>query len=233
MMQLMPKRMVAATLATQRKEEIDRGVKLAEKVDAVRDTLAQEEKRLSEFRALSIAQVQVEIDSKLREKNAVEREILVRREELKKLREPLDAEWATVQGIQETVKWQKQELYEKQSALDYGLRLNIQRERMNNDETTRINTLKAATEHDLAMAKEARDDAVRDLMNARSQASKIVADAKEREEAVEIREESVEIKDEWIKQQEKKLAKRDKDQNDREKLINDKYKTLLRTQARL
>lgn len=232
-MKLLDKKLANISLQTERKQQIDQGVKIAEKVDAVRDTLAKEEKRLSEFRTLSVAHVQLEIDQKLREKSNIERDILVRKEELGKLREPLDTAWLEVKKATQDLTTVKDALYQKQANLDNGLRLNLQRERMNEEETQRIQTLKEATQHDKRMAQEARDDAVREVLNARAKATKILSDAKEREEAVEVREESTQTKEEWIKQQEAKLAKRDKEQNDRDREIKDRYETLLRTEQRI
>lgn len=71
---LLDKRIISAELATQKKQQIDTGIALAKKVDSVRETLAEEEKRLELFRINTIKQVQQEIDIKINEREQVKKE---------------------------------------------------------------------------------------------------------------------------------------------------------------
>lgn len=88
--QLLPKSVINADLATQRKIQIDQGVALAQKVDAIRETLQEEEKNLELFRANTIAKVQQEIDAKIRECEAEE-------QRLHRIRERISNEEAAIQ----------------------------------------------------------------------------------------------------------------------------------------
>lgn len=72
---LLDKKAIVASLATERKQEAQKGLKIAQKVDAVRATLTEEEERLERFRSETIKKVQIEIDAKIAERDALVREI--------------------------------------------------------------------------------------------------------------------------------------------------------------
>jgi hypothetical protein len=127
-MKLLPKRMVNASVAQARKEQIDRGKKLAEKVDTVRDTLSKEQKALDEFRAFATAAVQKEVDTLLRTKEDLVHEIADARATLAKLRTPLDAEWEQVQDLREDLDSLMEGVHIRESALQTA-ELNIATER--------------------------------------------------------------------------------------------------------
>lgn len=105
---LLDKRLVNAELATQRKQQVDLGVVLSKKVDAVRESLDTEEARLEEFRSSTIKRVQVEIDAKIRERETLESDNIRLREERIRLSGPLDLveAWDEVNsGKQENTAW--------------------------------------------------------------------------------------------------------------------------------
>lgn len=83
----------------ERKKEIDSGVALATRIDKLRETSANEEKRLKEWRIESIRIVQKEIDDYI----TVRDNLKIQTEEAevyrKKLLEPLDEEWAEINKI--------------------------------------------------------------------------------------------------------------------------------------
>lgn len=69
---LLPKRQVNVELATQRKQDIDKGLKLVKSIEALQETREQEEKQLEDFRSLTITRVQIDIDTKIREREQLE-----------------------------------------------------------------------------------------------------------------------------------------------------------------
>lgn len=73
---LLPKRLINAEVATQKKEQIVQGIAIAKKVDSVREALQTEEKNLETFRAQTIKQVQSEIDTKTIELDMLKKEAL-------------------------------------------------------------------------------------------------------------------------------------------------------------
>lgn len=66
---LLDKRTVHAELATERKQEIDKGMELAKKIDALRATLLEEKERLERFRTETVKAVQAEIDALIRKRD--------------------------------------------------------------------------------------------------------------------------------------------------------------------
>lgn len=92
-MKLQPKKAIQADLATQRKAQIDEGVKIASKVDTVRETLAQEEGNLRRFRQETIASVQADIDRYIGVKDTLKSEIVVLERQKSNAQIPLNAEW--------------------------------------------------------------------------------------------------------------------------------------------
>lgn len=68
-MRLLPKRRANAEVATQRKQQIEEGLILSQKVDALRQTLAEEQQKLELFRSETVKRVQAEIDAKIRERD--------------------------------------------------------------------------------------------------------------------------------------------------------------------
>lgn len=72
---LLPKNIVQASLAQERKIEIDKGVKLVKAIEALRETKIEEEQKLERFRVETIAKVQIEIDSFIRERDRLKQEL--------------------------------------------------------------------------------------------------------------------------------------------------------------
>lgn len=79
---LLDKRVINAEVATQRKQDAAQGLALAKKVDVLRETVQEEEGKLSQFRDTTIKKVQAEIDAKIQELDGLTKEILTWRERL-------------------------------------------------------------------------------------------------------------------------------------------------------
>lgn len=232
-MKLLPKKQVAAQVAQQTKEHIDKGLALAGKIDVLRETLLNEEKRLNDFRKQSTAAVQEEIDTKIRERDSLLGEIQRRKDELAELRKPLDSAWEEVQKALAHIQEERQEISSKEIELTQAIALNIQRERANKQETQR-------TKEELRLASEARDkaeelkkDAAQHLMKARTEATAIISRADEREEAVILREEEVEKQEKENKEVTKQQEKTAKELEIKARQIKDQYETLQRNINRL
>lgn len=72
---LLDKKLISASLAQERKVEIDKGVKLAQAIDILRETKVKEELALEEFRIVTTQKVQAEIDALLQERNRLKKDI--------------------------------------------------------------------------------------------------------------------------------------------------------------
>lgn len=100
---LLDKKLVNANLATERKQEIDKGIQLAKSIEALRETRAKEERDLEEWRVVTVRTVQAQIASEeqlatqLREGNKILKAERIR------LEGPIDLieAWNEVHGLQE------------------------------------------------------------------------------------------------------------------------------------
>lgn len=74
---LLPKSIITATLAQERKVEIDKGIKLVKAIEALRETKVEEEQKLERFRVEMIQKVQIEIDSFIKKRDGLKQEITI------------------------------------------------------------------------------------------------------------------------------------------------------------
>ena len=92
-MKLLAKKHVNTLIQLERSQQVQEGVGLAKRVDALRETVAKEEQQLREYRAHAIAEVQKEIDTKLEELEQVRSEVKEATELRNTLLKPLNKEW--------------------------------------------------------------------------------------------------------------------------------------------
>ncbi len=232
-MRLLPKKQVNAELATQRKELIDQGVKMAEKVDVVRETLSKEERALSDFRASSVANVTREIDALLEHKEELRRDISKAESKLTALREPLDAEWIRVQDQAEELASREsilvlyaEQVEERSALISQSLQKISQEEQRVQEKNRMINaTLQSTTDNNIRSKK----------LLAEAQEIKVKA-----QKEVELRESILSQKEAAIENTQKVLERRwreadarDLEHVEKEKQLEDQRKTLERTLNRL
>jgi len=92
---------VKTDLNEQKRLDIDLGVKLANRVDNLRQTLSLEEQKMEKFKTENISIIQKEINDKIREKEILDKEINNLKEEKKILLIPLDNEWNDIKKEKE------------------------------------------------------------------------------------------------------------------------------------
>ena len=105
-MRLLKKSEVTQKKAQARKQEIDEGVKIAQKVDAVRNTLAEEEANLDKFRTESVKNIKAELAPLEEKRDGLKKEV----QELERTREqlliPLTEEWEEVETAKKQIEKQ-------------------------------------------------------------------------------------------------------------------------------
>lgn len=89
-MRLLPKQEVNLRQAQQKKAEIDEGLKLARRIDSLREIAAQEEASLASFRSSTLKTIQEDIKKVENERNAVKKEVSDLRKELEEGTHRLD-----------------------------------------------------------------------------------------------------------------------------------------------
>lgn len=95
-MRLLPKSEIDKAKASERKQEIDEGIKLARRVDNLREIVAAEEASLRKFRNDTVKVIYDEITQETIKLDALKGEVLRARKEREELQKPLDAEWTCV-----------------------------------------------------------------------------------------------------------------------------------------
>lgn len=227
-MRLLPKKQVIASLALQKKNEIDSGLNLAKKVDALRDTLGKEEANLLSFRSGTIATVQAEIDQKVRELEGVKREIQVRSAELLELQKPLDFEWNLIHRKQEELEIQKINLLSRIEAVSQQEKVHTTNAYNIELEKARMADIKRTEQEllEIASAKEREADAKLQKANQVEYHTNIALN--EREVNVRQREEAVQNGFDSIERRRKQQDERDLEFVAREKLLADQTATLAR-----
>lgn len=110
-MKLLQKSTITNQKNAERKLEIDEGLALARRIDALRETSAKEETNLLTYRATALKQVQNEIGVLVKQKEDLQEEIKRQEEHRKELLKPLDKEW--------------EQIYEKKLQIDKDSNANI------------------------------------------------------------------------------------------------------------
>lgn len=157
---LLPKRLVNAEVATERKQEIDKGKKLVEAIFALQETKSKEESELEEYRVNTLKTIQSQIEMKQRENERLGELNKSLKEERIRLEAPIDL----------TQSWKEVlELREKHESLsDHLLGREIEVTGRENDLLEAQNSLVArekeiqrseeATEGNLRISEEKRED---------------------------------------------------------------------------
>lgn len=228
MMRLLDKKSVSVQVAIEKKRQIDAGVALASKVDALRETKLKEEAQLEAFRKQTIAQTQAEIDSKVKEKDLIVAQIKARKEELVELQKPLEARWKKLEAKEEELNEEHTYLLRQKATLEQGIALNIQRERLNEQEKQRVATERQTVTKLLTEADLMREMSAGILTNAKTKADEVTTNAQRRDETSSKREKAMEIRERDVAAESARLKKIEKEQARKDKEIKDKYETLLR-----
>lgn len=95
-MKLLSKSEVTKAQADAKKREIDEGLKLARKVDNLREIRAQEEASLNKFRKEIVTKINAEISVLEKEKETITGEVSQLKRERRELMKPLETEWAGI-----------------------------------------------------------------------------------------------------------------------------------------
>lgn len=111
-MRLLPRKIdVEKAKNDERKKEIDSGIALATRIDKLRETSANEEKRLKEWRVESIKIVQKEIDDYITVRDNLKKQTEEAEVYRKKLIEPLNKEWEEISKIKVQQVNEKQNIF--------------------------------------------------------------------------------------------------------------------------
>lgn len=229
---LLDKRQVTASAALEATRKIKEGINLAKKVDAVRDTLGEEEAKLESFRANTIRQVQREIDVKIAERDS----LIEGNERLKveriQLQAPLDLkeEWNRVNAQRiENDSWTSRIINQQveQIAKESDIQVSFEKSLIRGRESKQREELSSRT---LIEAESAFEEASKTLSEAKTKSAKTLERANAKERDILIREQEVELWDTDLHKLEAALKEKDIDLSNREIALQRRYETFLRAQ---
>lgn len=233
MIRLLDKKELAQQRSNERKLEIEEGVKLARKVDALRETVAVEEVKLSKFKTETTSQVKAEIDALIIEKGLIETEVTLLRKERIDLQKPLDAEWEKLRAKEKIVQNLSEIIEGKLDLIDQLEQKLDEREASIKVEEEKIDDAKKTLE------KEARDSAKNlersqnMLKEAFVEKQSIDTFSNNKELDFLRREGGIATRERNLDMRAQSLDKREKSLNDREIRLQDREQTLLRNEKRL
>jgi len=230
---LLDKKVVNTEVATQRKQQIDLGLSMSKKVDAVRESLLEEEANLEAFRKNTIARVQAEIDGYIRQRDSIKGEVAALEEWRALSLKPITAEWEEVHKAKDALIKDKADFQQKSlSLLEREKQLEpIEKQTLKDKENAlQLRTL-ATTFYSEADA--ALKSAEKHSIKTRREADQVLTDAETKERKVLAKEKSVLKREATSLERSAELDERETDLANRELTLKDRYATLERTLIRL
>lgn len=232
-MRLQDKRQVAADTATQRKKDIDEGMKIASKVDILRETIVTEEGKLRRFREETIKSVQAEIDDYIRQKDKLSEEVYVLEQKKDNARIPLDAEWERLRQGQHELLIEKQNVGEKSDILKGREKEIVHAEQEIEVEKERAKDFTHRAVQSLARADEVIREARESAAAIRNKAQIVLGQSELKNAEADLREKSVEVREQEVGAVWDRVRAKEINLAQREAALKDKYATLERTLKRL
>ena len=116
-MKLLSKSEVVRAKSIERQQQIDEGLKLAKKVDSLREIVANEEEALNKFRTQTLEEIHQQITSKSKELEYLVSEVNDLEKRQKEALRPLNKEREEIQALRESVEESFRELREREVTL--------------------------------------------------------------------------------------------------------------------
>ena len=214
MIRLLQKSEIDSSKALARKQEIDEGLKLSRRVDALRETAADEEASLEAFRKKTVASISKQIDALSTERDTLKEAVADLEQRRAMALVPLDEAWKTLKKSQQehttsvaSLEKQQQKYLKQSKELQSKLVDATQ-------ELARIETIKQQHEDALLQAIENKKDTEASLTYARKLEHsaeeariEVLADIRERDALCAARERDILIRDESLILREEALRK--------------------------
>lgn len=231
-MQLLSKRELNQAKQADRQREIEEGLKLARRVDGLRETASEEEAKLTKFRIKSVEQLHSEIKPLEDKKQSLLDEVRELEHRKKIAQIPLVAEWKLLTKAKEELEKLTEEIFRKKSYLAQKEKEVVDTLKQVTEEKARVETLKRTTLEKLTQSENTFVKAQKESDEVKKQAESILSSARLRNKDSLRREADVSVLEREIKIRQESLLRHEVDLTNRERAVKDKYQTLLRTQKR-
>lgn len=229
-MKLLPKSDVAKAKSEDMQREIAEGLKLAKRVDTLREVAAQEESSLKEFRLKTLSEINKEIIAYSDRKNALSREVSDLEEKRSAALSPLTKEYEELDSKRKEVASSFRELESKQARLEAQEAkikelAQVSALREQNSENAFAESQKVLKEADL-LKKDAhldRVEAAKHRSESQRESEVRLTNALQKESWVSERESVASLKEEHLRAEEIQLAKERSALNDARKTVESDF----------
>ena len=230
---LLPKQEISRLQANERRQSIEEGVKLANRVDSLRETAAQEEASLASFRRSTLKAIKAEFDQATIERDAVLTQVENLRKELASGHDNLNHRQAELEALEQSLIKEQDILQKRMAALDtlmtetqkQSSKVKTYLQRVQNvwDVLTALST---DTDTLYQEAKVAAQEAQVRVEKVEQLAQAVENDLKVRDIEVASRERDVSIKEERLNDTAKQLREKELQLRDRELTLEREFKRL-------
>ena len=225
-MKLLPKSVVNTELASQKKKQIDEGLLIARKVDALRVTLASLEKQHKDF--IDGMQIELKLQTKPLIDEISERKLEIRDLEEKKklLLVPLTKEWSEVNEQRKQLDIISENLAKEQIVMKKDREVLEARLKKEKENVVKINTIRNEIAKVLKKTEDNEIETSKSLESAKLVKERTIKDCTERTQAINTRDAGVAVREREVELQ--------KESNDRDaKFIKEEKIRLLDQRATL
>lgn len=204
---LLPKTEIDKRKSEEQRQAINEGLKVAERVDTLREIAASEETALEKYRTETLRDIQSDVNARHHEKEALEREIQELHREKKELLIPLDARWKEVTRVGTQQVHKEDSLNEKEDILSSKEEELIQRERLTVIKEGKAEDLKKLASAMFLKSQEMKTSSKEEAAEIRNKAQAELSLVEIRQFEVSKRESDATIKESQIKEKEERIEK--------------------------
>lgn len=232
-MRLLPKEEISRQKAQEQKQTIDEAVKLAKRVDSLRELAAVEQTRLVKYRDASLEEIQKKLIEEGDKLQNLQVQVQQESRKLEFLQHPLEKERERIEASKAELEKRSQSFEEEQKHFQAAFALNLRREREAKLELGRAEDFKRQAAKELSQAEAALKKARQDSDAIREKALRLMEEADlkkidslQREEEVAIRERDAENKARAAEIYAEKLFLKEQE-------LKDRWKVLMETEGLL
>jgi len=218
MIMLLPRKIdIERAKADAKRREIEEGIALAKKVQTIRELRIEQEEALRRWKEVTLKQIQQEIQEESAKKEDIIRQIDRAREELARLRKPLDIESNRLKEQSVLLVKQSEDLQKDREELE-KVKKSLSGKQKDIDETIiKVKNNEKATNNYKELALENKNRAESELARARDyreyvekESAKILTEAKKRKEEYEVGVRFLKAREKQVEQKERSISLREK-----------------------
>lgn len=232
-MKLLSKSDIATAKAKDKRREIDEGLKIAQRVDSLRETQAMEEAALTKFRKETLIAINQEIVSETRKKNELLKEVSDLEDRKREALKPLDEAWNAVRAKEEELTEYAHQLHQDREILSQAEKDHEIEVELLKVEKSRVSDERDRSIKSLANAEAFREENRLILSQNRNilEESKLVL--KDAQKKAKLKEQAIHVAELRLKERERIIQEKEKDIINQNIFLADQRKTLERALNRI